>query len=432
MTAVPARAQLLEAFPMDRWAWLRQEVRAHLERRPDAARVTIATTGLDQATVRSLCWLLELSAPLPADLNIKLRHLDRALATRTDWGLTTRELLEVLDGRLDDHRAARRRTLDAAEAMWTSLAEHPQVAASSALQRWLAGEAMLGALPADVTVRNKLLDDALAVLAEVPAAKGKTVTRLAADALGPAHALDKGPLAGVVLRALTYVHDQPPTALAQPRKLWELAGLKPDDLSSRVLLAGLRATGTTPLESVLRIHADHGAPAVITLRQIQTYLEKEGEPLLRTPTRVWACENVAVIVEATNTLGPHCPPLICVEGWPSQAATTLLQHLYVHGADIAYHGDFDWEGLAITDLMIRLGAQPWRMDQHSYLDAVTRIKKLPELLPPDNVTPDYLWAPGLAPTMARAAKRVEEEHVIDDLLDDLAGTSDSSGTRKAE
>jgi uncharacterized protein (TIGR02679 family) len=420
VTPVPTQAQLLEAFPMDRWAWLRQDVRAHLERRPDAAKVSIITTGLDQETVRSLCWLLELSAPLPPNLNIKLRHLDRALATRTDWGLATRELLEALDGRLDDHRAARRRTLDAAEALWTTLAEHPQVAASSALQRWLAGEAMLGALPADVTARNKLLNDALAVLAAMPAEKGNTVTRLAANALGPAHALDKGPLAGVVLRALTYVHDQPPTALAQPRRLWELAGLKPDDLSSRVLLAGLHTTGTTPLESILRIHADHGAPAVITLRQIQNYLEKQREPLLRTQTRVWACENVAVIVEATNALGPNCPPLICVEGWPSQAASTLLQHLTDYGTDIAYHGDFDWEGLAIADLMIRLGAKPWRMDQHRYLDAVTRIEKLPELLPPDNVTPDYPWALGLTSTITRKARRVEEEHVIDDLLDDLA------------
>ncbi|MFD0782344.1 TIGR02679 family protein [Micromonospora azadirachtae] len=428
MIPEPIRAQLLEAFPMNRWAWLRQDVRAHLERRRDAATVSITTTSLDQATVDSLRWLLQLPAPLPPSLNIKLRNLDRALTTRTDWGLATRELLEALDGPLEDHRAARRRVRDAAESLWITVAAHPQVATNSVLQRWLAAEASLGALPAEVEIRKALLDDALAVLDAVSAADGITVTRLAANALGPAHALDKGPLANLVLRALAYVHDQSPTTLAQPRTLWKLAGLKPDDLSSRVLLTGFRPTGTTALESVLRIHAGHGEPAVITLRQIQNYLDTRPEPLLPTRTRIWVCENVAVTVEAANSLGADCPPLICIEGWPSQAANLLLQHLASRGADIVYHGDFDWEGLAITDVMMRLGAKPWRMDQDSYLAAVSRIERLPELPPPDGILPDYPWAPGLVPSMIDKLRRVEEEHLIGYLLADLTAASSTVGS----
>jgi uncharacterized protein (TIGR02679 family) len=111
--------------------------------------------------------------------------------------------------------------------------------------------------------------------------------------------------------------------------------------------------------------------------------------------------------------------LICVEGWPSQAATLLLQHLLNHGADVVYHGDFDWEGLAIADQMMQLGARPWRMDQDSYLAAASRATRLSALPPADITVEDYSWAPGLAATMIQQRRRVEEEHVMADLLADL-------------
>src|SRR5690349_13728368 len=108
MTLEPTHAQLLEAFPTPRWAWLRRDVRIQLERRPNAAKVSINTTGLDPDAINSLQWLLQLSPPLPTSFDVKLTQLDRALTNRTDWGLATRPLLEALDGTLDNHVADRR------------------------------------------------------------------------------------------------------------------------------------------------------------------------------------------------------------------------------------------------------------------------------------------------------------------------------------
>ncbi|MGC4755642.1 TIGR02679 family protein [Micromonospora trifolii] len=418
MIQPPTQAQLLEAFPIKRWAWLRVDVRAELERRPAAATVSIDTSALDPDAAKSLQWLLQRTPPLPARMPVKLTQLDRALLERTDWGLPTKPLLEALDGPLDDRAARRKQLRNAADELWASAAQHPRVTASPELQRWVAAEISLGALPAEISKRQPLLADALTVLDALPA-DGISVTRLAANILGSAHALDKGPLANLVLRALSLQYGQDPIASAYTRTLWRLAGLRPDDLSSRVLLAGFKATGTTSFETVLRAHARCGEPAVITLRQVDNFISEQPAPLLPPETRVWVCENVAVVAEATNALGRDCPPLICVEGWPSHAATLLLQHLLNHGADIAYHGDFDWEGLAIADQVMQMGVHPWRMDRDSYLAAATRATRRSALNRPDFPFYEYSWAPGLVDTMIQQAMRVEEEHVMEDLIADL-------------
>ena len=65
---------------------------------------------------------------------------------------------------------------------------------------------------------------------------------------------------------------------------------------------------------------------------------------------------------ACAELGPACPPLICAEGQPSTAFHKLAEIAVASGGELAYHGDFDWPGVAITAKVIdRHGARPWRM-----------------------------------------------------------------------
>ncbi|MCP2323442.1 uncharacterized protein (TIGR02679 family) [Hamadaea flava] len=420
MNSYSSPTELGEAFARTRWSWLRSNIREQLEQRPDAAKVTIVTTDLLPAAVQTLQWLLKLPTPLPERITIGISKLDRALLERTDCGLSTRPLLEALDGPLDNHRARRRETRQAATDLWTTAAQHPIVASTPALQRWIAAESTLGALPAQTGLRQTLLTDALTVLEALPST-GITVTRFAATVLGSAHALDKGPMASLVLRALTFLYEQPATATLQPRRLWKRAGLRPDDLSSRVLLAGFSPAGRTPLETILGEHSAHGLPAVITLRLVEDYLATRPGPLLAPDVHVWACENVAVAAEATRELGSACPPLICIEGWPSHAAVALLSHLVQHGSAVGYHGDFDWDGLAIADQMMQYGATPWRMGAEHYRGAALSLTKLMRLEEPVAQIAPPSWAPTLATTMSEVGWRVEEEHVMNDLLADLRG-----------
>ncbi|MDG4832042.1 DUF2399 domain-containing protein [Solwaraspora sp. WMMD1047] len=121
---------------------------------------------------------------------------------------------------------------------------------------------------------------------------------------------------------------------------------------------------------------------------------------------------------AADQLGPACPPLVCVNGQPSTAALRLLMALAEAGARLSYHGDFDWGGLRIANLLrSRVRWQPWRYDAAAYRAAVA------------DATPGTLtglpveagWDAELTDLMRRHGARVEEELVLDTLLADLAG-----------
>ena len=66
------------------------------------------------------------------------------------------------------------------------------------------------------------------------------------------------------------------------------------------------------------------------------------------------CENptvVEVVAErwaAADVSGGVGPVLVCTSGQPSTAVVELLQILTADGAEVRYHGDFDWAGLRIA------------------------------------------------------------------------------------
>jgi uncharacterized protein (TIGR02679 family) len=132
---------------------------------------------------------------------------------------------------------------------------------------------------------------------------------------------------------------------------------------------------------------------------------------------VRVCENPAVLAAAADELGPDCPPLVCTEGTLSAAARTLLRHLRDRGCRLAHHGDFDWGGIRIATGVLRLfDAAPWRYDSRSYLAAVERGLGSPLTTGFPAPTP---WDPALGEAISRHRVRVEEEHLIDQLLADL-------------
>jgi uncharacterized protein (TIGR02679 family) len=94
----------------------------------------------------------------------------------------------------------------------------------------------------------------------------------------------------------------------------------------------------------------------------------------------------------------------------------LLRALSVSGARVRHHGDFDWGGLRICNLLhTRLEIEPWRFDADSFASAA-RLGYGPAL----SAHPvEACWDTRLASVMNDSGRRIEEEQVLDELIGDL-------------
>jgi uncharacterized protein (TIGR02679 family) len=193
------------------------------------------------------------------------------------------------------------------------------------------------------------------------------------------------------------------------RAEWDCVGIVTDELSTTVLALNLPVVGSDPLARRLAIARECGEPVVLTLRQLTRH------PASFVSRPVFVCENPAVVLAAANMLGAECPPLVCVNGQPTAAVLRLLTILDDAGCALRYHGDFDWGGLRIANLLwSRFPVQPWRYDTRSYRDRVSRSSGAHR-----GTQAEAAWDVELSGAIARQGVRVEEEAVLDDLLGDL-------------
>lgn len=375
--------------------------------------VRLAEAGEDER--RAVADLLGLAELPRGELRIRLDRLDRALrGSRLGIGLPA--ALEALGGPLRDLTGEREDERLRWQEIWERAEAHPAVSIRPGLRRWLAdlrGNGLLRRLAPEK--EGKLLDQALAVLALLP--REVRLPVLASEALGASHALDPGrPAATLVLRALAVLADRPlPRSAAERRDLWESAGVIADDLSCDVLVLGLAPTGGGRIEEALRAFASEGEPVRLTLRHLS------GRDLrFPSPLRVHVCENPVVVSAAADRWGVDCPPLVCLGGYPNQAGLRLLARLAHQGADLLYHGDFDWAGLQIANVLLKtVPIRPWRFGAPDYRRALETEAERPALGDRPVVAQ---WDPDLAPAMEAAGLAVEEETVLEELLDDLGGT----------
>jgi uncharacterized protein (TIGR02679 family) len=250
--------------------------------------------------------------------------------------------------------------------------------------------------------------------------QGQPRALLAAEALGDAHALDGGePTATLVLAVLR----QDALALSEreasqsealdagtpeedDRTLWARAGVLVNELARPVLLLNL------PQEGGGMFSGDAGEPAYATLRQ-----------LLRSPPRlaaagrtVYVCENPNLVAIAADRLGRRCSPLVCTDGMPAAAQRALLARLVESGAELAYHGDFDWPGLRIATFVMRsFNARPWRFGADHYR---AHVPSSPAQTLVGTPTSSF-WDPALALAMRERVLAIPEEAVAATLLLDL-------------
>jgi len=381
--------------------------RAVHDRLSSGQSVTRVKVGAWTETEReAIADLLGLDRLPVSGASLTVAALERAL------GAGLRSVVETAVGPVGDRRSSRAAALADRAALWSWLGEHPLVAAEPALQDWVDQLHRAGLVAGSVPQTRSLLEQALAVLAALPA-DGVGLPVLADKVLHDPHALDDARrLTGVVLQALACL-----TGVALDhgsdgrRRLWQQAGVETDALSSTVLVAGLRLRGPGPVPLALGAWVDAGEAAVLTLSQLRA---------LTAPSPVGGVvhvvENPSVMAAALARFDLDCPPLVCVSGWPSAAGVLLLRLLRVAGAGLRYHGDLDGDGLRIAaHLVARVGAQPWRMTAADYLAALERRPGGP----PAGRVSDVPWDSALGPAMRAGGIAVTEESVLDELLDDI-------------
>lgn len=418
-------------------AWLVERARQRLERgRSLTGTVTLGTASAAQRRAAEL--LLGRRAGAGASLSVSLEEVDRVLRASGAAPEGLHEAVVRLRGPLRDLAGEREASASAWRQAFGELdaatAARPELAGWRA---WLESTGLVRRLAPDPVQARHLLDQLARVVARLPS-PGLPIGRLAAQTAGDAHALDEGrPLGTLALSAAKAL-----TGRAYPgeggadarRAAWAAVGVHLDDLSSLVLCLGLPGDDRTPTGRMLAAARAAGEPCVLTLRQ----LRRHDGPLSAGLVRI--CENPVVVAAAADELGPSCPPLVCGGGRPSVAVWRLLDLLSQSGGRFAYHGDFDWGGVAIAAAVHdRYGFEPWRFDTAAYEAALSPAAASSPptasqwAASPAAASQSVLtgrpcptpWDPALAEAMALRAVRVEEELVLPVLLSDLSpGTSD--------
>jgi uncharacterized protein (TIGR02679 family) len=108
---------------------------------------------------------------------------------------------------------------------------------------------------------------------------------------------------------------------------------------------------------------------------------------------------------------------VCTAGEPNLVVDAVLAGLAGAGAQLWYHGDFDWPGIAIANRIItRFGATPFQMSAADYAAAVRA--DAPAL---GEQFTEPAWDAELGALMRRHDRAVHEESVLPGLLAALAG-----------
>jgi len=378
---------------------------------------TLRLGGLDRSERHALAGLL--GRPIAADrATVDLADLDRRLRNSgLAAGLV--DFVDQVRGPLVDRPGHRQARADAAARVWAAghqAVHEAGIAALPWVEPWFAELRRSGVLARVPPERaERALATAVLCLRSVPAVCGGPACDrrdLASLATGGAHGLDDGSLLGsLVLRAAAVATARPyPASAVERRALWRAVGVLTDEVSTTVLTAGLGTSGHSWLDD----RTATGWESHLTIRDLRR-LDIRPPP----GGTVFVCENPRVI-EAALDAGRRSG-LVCTQGQPVVAVTALLDHLATAGAELRYHGDFDWPGLTIANGLVRAyGCRPWRFAAADYLDALTRLAPVvAELATLEGMPVTASWDTHLTAEMASAGRAVHEELVLADLIADL-------------
>jgi uncharacterized protein (TIGR02679 family) len=389
-----------------------------LTRNGRVARGRLTLTCLDTVQREALSQLLAcvVGATHAVDLSVLDRQLRDSAAGTGLIGVLEAVVGPVPDRRTDASVERERRAL---------LREHANAAVLAAgldgypwVPEWLDRlwrQGLATRLPS-AEVRT-LIGQAANTLGLTVGAHARTWSRgeLAQAVTGSAHGLDDDTaLTRLVLRGIALAlagSTDVPAGAADRRALWDAAGVAGDTIATTVLTYGLRPLGG----SWLNDRAEDRAEVHLTLREVRRHT-----PLRLAPQTVYVCENPRVL-EAALDRGVTVP-LVCTMGNPTTVTLALLDTICASGqVTLAYHGDFDWPGIAMAGrLLRRYPSRPWQLTSSHYRHAVglATARGVPRqvLTGRPAETP---WDPALAESMTELNVSIHEEALLDHLLVDL-------------
>jgi uncharacterized protein (TIGR02679 family) len=399
-------------------AWLVERARRRLL--DGGADGPITLNGSTAAQREAVDRLLGRRPSRGGSLTVRLEELE-AILRHAEICDSLWEAVAELTGPMVDVRA-QRRSLDEswAQVFATRSAETASRPEVKAWREELRTSGLLKRLSRnDPCVGQTLLQQALEIDRRLPA-RGVPLAELAAAVANDSHALDIGaPLGTIAVRLAAAVGGVAAwDGAAARRDAWASVGVLCDELSAPVLLLNVCGDGMTVTDRVLQLHAEAGEPCRLTTRQLLRDPPQFG-PRISGQT-IHVCENPTVVASAANRLGPRSAAVVCLDGQPRTAAHLLLTRLVTAGARVVYHGDFDWSGIHIGNLVMRrYGAAPWRFSSQDYRAACGgRGPHGGQRLQGTSVA--AIWDPRLEAEMIRAGCAVHEEQVLDALVADLA------------
>ena len=213
--------------------------------------------------------------------------------------------------------------------------------------------------------------------------------------MGDPHALDETEAAGrVFLQALGWLAQAAPqgtpdgrasTAEEKMELLYRYHLLR-DDVQNFATVYGIVPQGTG--DTYFQRAAAAFAPLNLPLREIvrtAVFAPVAGSD-------IYIVENSGVFSSLLDALtaARRCVPLLCLHGQPKLASWALLDRLAASGARLHYSGDYDPEGLAIAEKLLRRypGARPWHYEAAAYAPrtraklTATRLKQLADITSP--------------------------------------------------
>lgn len=372
--------------------------------------------GLDREERHALAGLL--GRPVANDrATVDLADLDRRLR---EAGVTAGLVgaADHLRGPLVDRVGQRQARAEASARVWAAgrrSLEETGLAAAPWVEPWIDDLRRAGTLTRVPAERaERLFGAAVRCLAAVPYVTGHPPYgrgELASSVTGDAHGLDDGSVLGaLVLRAAAVMVAAPyPSTAAGRRALWRAVGVLTDGVSTTVLTAGLRTSG----ESWLSDRSQAGWESHLTIRDLRRI------DVVAPDGVVYVCENPRVLEAAIDAGSRRA--LVCGQGQPAVVVATLLGLLADVGAELRYHGDFDWPGITIANLMLgSYQCRPWQFGSDDYLTALAGLAPVVAELPALSGAPVGAgWDPQLTTEMARAGRAVHEELLLNDLIAEL-------------
>ena len=421
MTRAIDHARLKRIFDKPALARLLERLQSRFERGIDGPSLTLPDPVLDER--KAIAALLGRPTGSGRSIRIIIADLEELIQTG-ELAPDLRTAVESLCGPLRNLASEKTAEQQAWQAVFHVVKTETSPPGMATWLDKLRNDGLLKRLAkGDPQTATTLLHQALSVIRQLPG-QGQTLSTLAANTLGDAHALDSSrPVATLVKRALRQTEPAEESADRQEendREQWASAGiLVGGAITSTVLVLNLPVAGDSLAGNISR---QHGQPLWLTLRQLV-----RDPPQWQVDGRtIHICENPAVVAEAADRLGADCAPLVCTYGQPRAAVNHLLRQLQTAGAGLVYHGDFDWPGITIANgIMRRFAARPWYFDEAAYK---VSLRKSPlgdrqaaaeGTLALKGRPVNAEWDPGLTRAMEEKKIAIAEEQVLEILLKSL-------------